>query len=55
MTSRRRLSFVGVVSEYLVCSEVVIDELCDGKYLARDTFTTRSQKGNVAHAAQRGQ
>jgi len=26
--------------------------LCDGKYLARGTFTTRSQKGNVAHAAQ---
>jgi len=29
--------------------------LCDGKYLARGTFTTRSQKGNVAHAAQGGQ
>jgi hypothetical protein len=26
-----------------------IPRFFDGKYLARDTFTTRSQNGNVAH------
>jgi hypothetical protein len=29
--------------------------LRDGKYLDRETFTTRSQKGNIAHAAQGSQ